>query len=66
MFFYDFDFNEIELLEDLFGEVLFFDNCLGVIGIENVLVININDCGVGMILCFFMVMDVGGLIFGIC
>ena len=63
---YDFDPNEIELLEDLFGEASFSDNCPGVVGVETAPVITIDDCGAGTILRSFTATDAGGLTSGTC
>lgn len=63
---YDFDPNEIELLEDLFGQADFADNCPGVVGVENDPVITIDDCGAGTILRSFTATDASGLTSGTC
>lgn len=63
---YDFDPNEIELLEDLFGQADFSDNCTGVEGIENPPIVTIDDCGAGTILRSFTATDAGGLTSGNC
>ncbi|NRB50110.1 MAG: T9SS type A sorting domain-containing protein [Saprospiraceae bacterium] len=63
---YDFDPNEIELLEDLFGQADFADNCLGVEVVENAPVVTMDDCGTGTILRSFTATDAGGLTSGTC
>lgn len=50
---YDFDPDDIELLEDLFGEASAGDNCPGIHVLENAPVINLDDCGTGTILRSF-------------
>lgn len=58
---YDFDPSDIELLEDLFGEADFADNCPGATVAENAPVITIDDCGTGTILRSFTATDAVGL-----
>ena len=63
---YDFDPSQIELLEDLFGQAEFADNCPGVTGAENTPVITLDDCGAGTILRSFTATDAAGLTSGTC
>jgi hypothetical protein len=58
---YDFDPSDIELLEDLFGEADYADNCPGATVEENAPVITIDDCGTGTILRSFTATDAVGL-----
>jgi len=58
---YDFDPSDIELLEDLFGEADYADNCPGATVAENAPVITIDDCGTGTILRSFTATDAVGL-----
>jgi hypothetical protein len=59
---YDFDPSDIELLEDLFGEADYADNCPGATVEENAPVITIDDCGTGTILRSFTATDAVGLV----
>ncbi len=58
---YDFDPNDIELLEDFFGEADYADNCPGASVVENTPVLTIDDCGTGTILRSFTATDAVGL-----
>ncbi|MEZ5041744.1 MAG: T9SS type A sorting domain-containing protein [Saprospiraceae bacterium] len=58
---YDFDPSDIELLEDLFGQADYADNCPGASVEENAPVITIDDCGTGTILRSFTATDAVGL-----
>jgi hypothetical protein len=57
----DFDPSDIELLEDLFGQADYADNCPGASVVENTPVLTIDDCGTGTILRSFTATDAVGL-----
>ncbi|NRB50109.1 MAG: T9SS type A sorting domain-containing protein [Saprospiraceae bacterium] len=61
---YDWDPNDIEVLEDLFGEADYADNCPGASVAENAPVVTIDDCGTGTILRSFTATDAVGLVSG--
>jgi len=58
---YDWDPNDIEVLEDLFGQADYADNCPGATVAENAPVVTIDDCGTGTILRSFTATDAVGL-----
>ena len=59
---FDFDPNQTELFNDLFGEATYNDNCVGVVVTEQLPVVSLNDCGVGTIVRTFSTTDISGTI----